>query len=222
MRAIGSRPSVSPARSSPMKSAAAPSLSGDEFPAVTVPSARKTGRSLASASSELDGRMLSSRSTSVPATGTISSSKRPASQAAAACRWLRRAKASCASREIEYRSARISALSPSDTVHRSGISGLTIRQPRVVECSVSWPRGNGRSGLGSTHGARVIDSTPPASTSDASPTSTARLAAMTASRPDPHRRLMVAPGTLVGRPASSTAIRATSRLSSPAALASPR
>ena len=40
--------------------------------------------------------------------------------------------------------------------------------------------------------------------------------------PEPHRRFTVAPGIEVGRPASSTAMRATLRLSSPAWLASPK
>src|SRR6185312_883571 len=44
---------------------------------------------------------------------------------------------------------------------------------------------------------------------------------MAASRLDPHRRLIVVPGMLVGSPASSTAMRATLRLSSPAPLALP-
>ena len=43
-----------------------------------------------------------------------------------------------------------------------------------------------------------------------------RAALPTASMPDPHSRLIVAAGTVVGRPASSSAIRATLRLSSPA------
>jgi hypothetical protein len=84
----------------------------------------------------------------------------------------------------------------------------------------SW-REYGRSGLSITHGARLIDSTPPTSTSEASPVSTARLACIAASRLDPHRRLIVVAGTLVGSPASSTAIRPTLRLSSPAPLAAP-
>jgi len=83
-------------------------------------------------------------------------------------------------------------------------------------------RGYGLSGLSITQGARVIDSTPPATRSDASPTLTARLASIAASRPEPHSRLTVAPGIDVGRPASSTAMRATLRLSSPAWLASPK
>ena len=43
-----------------------------------------------------------------------------------------------------------------------------------------------------------------------------------ACRPEPHNRLTVWPGTLTGKPASSAAMRATLRLSSPAPLALPR
>ena len=50
----------------------------------------------------------------------------------------------------------------------------------------------------------------------------ARAAAEMASIPEPHSRLTVAPGTSTGRPASSTPIRATFRLSSPAWLAAPQ
>ena len=123
---------------------------------------------------------------------------------------------------MPYLSARISAPSPSQTVHSSGISGLTIRQPSVVECIVSLVRGNGLSGLSITHGARLIDSTPPAMQTASSPAAMARLALKAASMPEPHRRLTVAPGIEVGSPASSTAMRATLRLSSPAWLASPK
>ena len=41
-------------------------------------------------------------------------------------------------------------------------------------------------------------------------------AAPTALRPDAHKRFMVSPGIVSGRPASSSAMRATLRLSSPA------
>src|SRR5690606_10663622 len=66
-----------------------------------------------------------------------------------------------------------------------------------------------------------MDSTPPASTRSISPARMARKAVPTASMPEPHRRFMVVPGTLVGRPASSADMRATLRLSSPAWLAQP-
>ena len=92
----------------------------------------------------------------------------------------------------------------------------------VVETAVTLPAGKAREGLGSTHGARVIDSTPPASTTEASPASMVREACIAASSDDPQSRLTVVAGTEVGSPASSTAIRPTSRLSSPAWLAHPQ
>ncbi len=117
--------------------------------------------------------------------------------------------------------ASCSLASPSETVHSSGIRSLTSRQPSVVETAVTLPAGNARDGLGSTHGARVIDSTPPARTTSASPVSMVREPAIAASSEEPHRRFTVVAGTVVGSPASSTAIRPTLRLSSPAWLAQP-
>jgi hypothetical protein len=72
-----------------------------------------------------------------------------------------------------------------------------------------------------TNGARVIDSTPPAIASSISPALIARDAAPTASSPEAHSRFSVAAGVRSGRPASSAAILATLRLSSPAWLAQP-
>ena len=112
--------------------------------------------------------------------------------------------------------------SPSETVHSAGIRSLTSRHPSVVETAVTLPAGNARDGLGSTHGARVIDSTPPASTTEASPASMAREACIAASSDEPHSRFTVTAGTETGSPASSTAIRPTLRLSSPAWLAQPQ
>ena len=90
-----------------------------------------------------------------------------------------------------------------------------------METAVALPAGKARDGFGSTHGARVIDSTPPATTTSASPDSIVREAMIAASSEDPHSRLTVVAGTDVGRPASSSAIRPTLRLSSPAPLALP-
>ena len=95
----------------------------------------------------------------------------------------RTANASAASRATPYFSPSSSVLSPRLTVHSSGMSGLTIRQPSVVEYIVALPAGNGRSDFGSTYGARVIDSTPPATMIEASPTAIVRAAPTTASRP---------------------------------------
>ena len=72
-----------------------------------------------------------------------------------------------------------------------------------------------------TKGARVMLSTPPAIIRSASPVLIARAAVPTASRPEPHSRLTVPPGIEDGSPASSSAMRATLRLSSPAWLAQP-
>ncbi len=94
------------------------------------------------------------------------------------------------------------------------------RQPMVVS-SMVWLRANALGALDTTYGARDIDSTPPASIELVSPARIARAAVPTASMLEPHSRLMVAPGTLCGRPASSNDMRATLRLSSPAWLAQP-
>jgi len=49
----------------------------------------------------------------------------------------------------------------------------------------------------------------------------ARAALPTASMPEPHKRLIVEPGTSMGKPASRPDMRATLRLSSPAWFAQP-
>jgi hypothetical protein len=100
--------------------------------------------------------------------------------------------------------------------------GLTSRQPSVVETAERSPAGKPFGGFGSTHGARVIDSTPPVRTTSASPVSIAREPIIAASRLEPHSRFTVVPGTAVGRPASSAAIRPTLRFSSPAPFALPQ
>ncbi len=65
-------------------------------------------------------------------------------------------------------------------------------------------------------GARVIDSTPPATKRSPSPAMTAWQAPTTAARPDAQSLFTVTPATDSGSPASSAPIRATLRLSSPA------
>jgi len=73
-----------------------------------------------------------------------------------------------------------------------------------------------------TNGARLIDSVPPAMKTSPWPVSIIRAAMLIASSPDAQRRLTVQPGTVSGSPASSAAIRATLRLSSPAWLEHPK
>jgi hypothetical protein len=57
---------------------------------------------------------------------------------------------------------------------------------------------NAVAGFSMTHGARLIDSTPPATTRSAAPALTMWLARMTAVSPEAHRRLTVMPGTWSG------------------------
>ena len=95
------------------------------------------------------------------------------------------------------------------------IFGLTNRQPRLVSKS-SMSRANGLVALDNAYGARVMLSTPPAMNTSPSPVLIARAAFAIAAMPDAQSRLTVSPGTLTGNPASSAAIRATFRLSSPA------
>ena len=64
-------------------------------------------------------------------------------------------------------------------------------------------------------------STPPAIIKPASPARMARAAVPKASMPEPHSRLMVAPGISKGKPANRLAMCATLRLSSPAWLTQP-
>ena len=136
--ASGSTPSCSQPAPETSSSAAAPSLSGLEFPAVTVPSAAKTGRRPASRSSVESDRGPSSTATDPPSastTGTSSPSNRPDRWAASARSWLPNAKRSWASRVIEYSAASTSAVMPRLIVCSGGISGLTRRQPSAVSTS---------------------------------------------------------------------------------------
>lgn len=72
-----------------------------------------------------------------------------------------------------------------------------------------------------TKGARLIDPTPPATISSASPALMARAAVITASMPEPYRRVDRRAGHFLAGRSRSSAMRATLRLSSPAWLAQP-
>ena len=153
--------------------------------------------------------------------GAISRASRPVAMAFAARSCERRANASWCSREMPYSAATESAVSGIESVpYNFRMAGLTNRQPMVVSW-ISACRAHGTAALRMTNGARVMLSTPPATTRSASPERTILAAMATASRPEPQSRLTVPPGTSTGRPASSVAIRATLRLSSPAWLAQP-
>ena len=230
IRKGASRPSSRARRRDVTRTAAAPSFSPEELPAVTVPPGLKAGRRRARVSAVVSGRGCSSTSTMTGSpffwemgTGTVSSAQYFWSAASFQRRWLERAKASWSSRETPWRSETHSAVWPIDrTPWSSAIFGFTRRQPRVVSTRAASPRGKPASGLGTTQGARLMLSTPPATTTSAWPEATAMAARLTASRLEAHNRLTVAPGTSTGKPASRAAIRATLRLSSPAWLAAPR
>ena len=84
-------PSSLARRSDITTTAAAPSLSGHELPAVTVPSSRKAGFKVASTSIVVPGRGPSSFVNIWPfgsGTGMISRSKKPSSRALVAAFWL--------------------------------------------------------------------------------------------------------------------------------------
>jgi len=100
-------------------SAEAPSLSGEAFPAVTVPSAWKTGFRRPSDSRVESARGPSSELTVIAspfrcgiATGTSSASNFPARWAATARWWERSANSSWSSRLTSYLAATFSAVSP--------------------------------------------------------------------------------------------------------------
>ena len=116
MRAVACRPCLRANSSLVTSTADAPSVSGDEVPAVTTPcSGSNTGFNDASASTVVPGRMQpSSAITSPPAVaiGTISSFSKPLARAAAAfwCDW--KASSSWSARDTSYLRAMFSAVSP--------------------------------------------------------------------------------------------------------------
>ena len=121
------------------------------------------------------------------------------------------------------RSATFSPVSPIDSSGNiSSIRGFGKRQPSVVSYATWLPRGNALSGFAIASGARLIDSTPPATNRSPSPAQTAWHAETTAASPEAQSRLTVTPATDSGSPASSAAMRATLRLSSPAWFAQPK
>ena len=155
MRASGLSPFAWANSSVQTRTKAAPSVSGEEVPAVTEPEASNAGFNPARVSASVPGRMQPSSDTkpasvSIP---TISSAKLPASRAPLARAWLATAKASCVTRSIPYFTARFSAVIPIE-VKASG--------------ATSDMRGFGI-GLNPVIGIRVIDSIPPAMNASPAP-----------------------------------------------------
>ena len=124
-------------------------MSGEALPAVIVPSLRNDGFSLASVSTLDPARIASSRGQvgvghghdEVVVEAVVPGLRRPARatgrRTRPAARGRRRTSpASC------------SLASPSETVHSSGMFGLTSRQPSVVDTASTLPAGNARDRLG--------------------------------------------------------------------------
>ena len=177
---------------------AAPSFSPEALPAVTLPDLSNAGRRPASPSA-LDLRLMNSsaeKTTGSPffwamLNGTISSLKRPASCAAAAFCCEASASASCASRPMPYCLATFSAVMPMwywlKTSHRPS----TIIESTSFQSPIRAPSRD----PGSTWGAMLMLSWPPAITISASPSRIACTASITAFRPDPQTLLIVIAGT---------------------------
>src|SRR5690625_707523 len=98
--------------------------------------------------------------------------------------------------------------------------GFVKRHPMEVSLTSPGPP-QGSEDLPKTQGARVIDSTPPATTTSAALAAIICWAIVIADIPEAQRRLTVIPGTDSGKPAKMPAIRATLRFSSPAPFALP-
>ena len=198
--------------------AEAPSFIGDALPAVTVPPDRNAGRSRPERIHGGLRRGCTRRARAPrPATPTTSASNQPASHAAAAFWCDASAKASWSSRLMRVLVGQdLGALPEGDRplgrhagVHHAPAEGgapQLLVAGRVALGRLEQDPGRPAHALHSSgqHHLGVAHGDGPAGRRS------------TASSPEPHSRFTVAPGTVTGRPASSTAMRATLRLSSPA------
>ena len=193
-----------------ISSAAAPSLTPDALPAVTVPSGRTIGFSLASASSVVSARGCSSVSTSDRVAFAL-----PGSSTGDDLARRRRPPAMRASPRAPACAARTHPGRRGETWKSCGdvLAGLRHRidavlrlhqrvdeapaDRGVVDLGLRW---NAVSALGITNGARLMISTPPAMTRSTSPAGSPAPPSPTASRPEAQSRLTVAPGTVSGKP----------------------
>ena len=180
-------------------SAAAPSLTPLALPAVTVPPSRNTGLSAASFSAVVSGRGCSSR---VDARrrrrARRRSGPRPPRPPSAAASEARTRPGPRARRPSARRRSRPSRPSTrAGTAPRVAGSGSASRASCRMRRS---PRVTPTSGFACTSGARLIDSTPPATKRSPSPAAIACDAATTAESPDAHSRFTVTPATDSGRP----------------------
>src|SRR6185437_5604684 len=186
----------------------APSVSGDDVPAVTLPSASNAGASPASASAVVSGRMQPSSLTVLPSAstiGTISSLSLPAARAAAAFWCDATANLSCSARVTWYLRARFSAVWPIE-IYAAGYSFASL--------------GLGE-GLNPVIGTRVMLSMP--AQIKASPASIwiAPAAMWIDCIDEPQNRLTVVPATVIGSFARNATSRAMLRPCSPSGMAQP-
>ena len=214
IRASGSSPIAAVRRLGPSSSAAAPSLSRRGVARRDRPVLRERGlqlRQLLDRGVRRGCRPLVALGLVDAGTGTTIVVEAPVPGLRAAGVSGPRTRPAPRARSVAS-SASFSALSPSEIVHRSGIRGLTIRQPSVSSASGSLRV----PALGlEQHPRRAATSTRPRRPRGRRRRSRSRRRLHRRVQAEPHSRLIVAPGTDVGRPASSTAIRATLRLSSP-------
>ncbi len=167
-RACGRTPSSSARSADMISAAAAPSVTGEEFPAVmsqvssgkraAISGERKADRSVESPSTSVLGRSVSSvvAVTRAPSSAGVSTASSCASNVPLACAFAARlcdrtAKASISARSRPYRAAMRSAATP------------WLISPSGYRACTSGPRGS-RPAWGKGMGTRLIDSTPQAMT----------------------------------------------------------
>mmetsp|Transcript_14897 Transcript_14897/g.44912 ORF Transcript_14897/g.44912 Transcript_14897/m.44912 type:complete len:265 (+) Transcript_14897:447-1241(+) len=185
--------------------AAAPSLTCDEFPAVVEPPFWKAGLSRPSARRSVPGRIPSSSVTTTGAPpisprfgvmmGTVSARNLPRRRLSAARRWDSAAKASCSRREIPKSFATFSLVTP-----------MGIRQSAAGAQALMPPQSS--FGTAPFMLSLLMLSTPPPTPQSMVPARMACTMWATACRPLEHWRLTVDSGTVGGMPAMSCAARA--------------
>ncbi len=225
MNARGSYPRLRAASSLMSTTAAAPSVRGDAFAAVTVPyRLSNTGRSFAICSSVESARIPLSRSIGRPDTGgeigAISARRRPSSVPACASRWLLSANSSCASRVMPFSLAIFSAdcpiVSPVDGSAMAGLTGMRslgrkvdnnrIRSP--ADFALLRPTKSSEKRLECRIGTSDRLSAPPAITTSACPRAIWSPPSTMALLDDAHARLTDAAGMLAGNCGSRLTSRA--------------
>jgi len=140
--------------------------------------------------------------------------EKPFAIAAPARCWLRSAKRPDG-RGVIWNARRRSPLSRAMDRRRIALSSADDEAPADGVSWISAERWERTLRLPITSGARLMLSTPPAIANEISPSGSRAAALPTASRPDAQSRLIVVPGTLSAQSESSSAMRATLRLSSP-------